>query len=250
MRLLIAEDDALHRSFLKTVAADVLPDAEEIEEVADGAAALASFEALAFDAVILDLQMPKATGVEVAKSIWSRKPDTRILFWSNYAEEAYVRGITKIVPSEAVYGYVLKSSAEDRLQMAIQGVFLQDQCIIDREVRGVQQRADDRTEGLTELEYEALIDLSLGLTDRAMAARRRVSLRGAQGRLQHLYTKLGLAKTDIPTGPWGPSYNTRTRAIAIALERGLINADALRREEAALESWLEKAEAITVPDDN
>lgn len=238
MRLLIAEDDALHRTFLRTTATKVLPTLDGIEEVEDGADAIKRFDASEFEAIILDLQMPNVTGVDAAKYIWRKKPGTRILFWSNYAEEAYVRGITKIVPQTAVYGYVLKSSSEDRLQMAIQGVFLQDQCVIDREVRGVQQRADDRSEGLTELEYEALIDLSLGLTDRAMAARRNVSLRGAQSRLQHLYLKLGLTKADIPAGPWGPSYNTRTRAVTIAISRGLLNADAIRQEEEKLADWL------------
>ncbi len=238
MRLLIAEDDKLHRSFLEGVSRDTLPELEELITAADGEGAIAAFGASDFDSVVLDLQMPKVTGVEVAKSIWARKPHTKILFWSNYTEEAYIRGITKIVPSEAVYGYILKSAPEEQLKLALQGVFLAEQCVIDREVRSVQQRAGDRLSGLSELEFEALVDLCLGLTDKAIAARRNVSLRGAQSRLQHLYQKLGLEKGDLPTGPWGPSFNSRTRAISLALAQGILNADALRREEKNLQDWL------------
>ncbi|MFY0682695.1 MAG: response regulator transcription factor [Thalassovita sp.] len=238
MRLLIAEDDKLHLGFVETVARDVLVDLQQLTSATDGEMALEAFAQGDYDSVILDLQMPKATGVDVAKAIWARKPDTRILFWSNYAEEAYIRGVTKIVPAAAVYGYVLKSAPEEQLKMAIQGVFIAEQCVIDRQVRGVQQRAGDRLSSLTDFEYEALVDLCLGLTDKAIAARRRVSLRGAQSRLQHLYQKLGLDKSDLPQGSWGPSYNSRTRAISIALTRGILNVDALKQEEELLQAWL------------
>lgn len=238
MHLLIAEDDKLHRAFLEKVARNTLADLNVLTMAEDGAEAIQEFNAAEYDSVILDLQMPRMTGVEVAKTIWAKKPSTKILFWSNYTEEAYIRGITKIVPSAAVYGYILKSAPAEQLKLALQGVFVAEQCVIDREVRGVQQRAGDRLLGLSELEYEALVDLCLGLTDKAMAARRNVSLRGAQSRLQHLYQKLGLDKGDIPVGEWGPTYNSRTRAISLALSQGILNADALRKEEENLRVWM------------
>ncbi len=242
MRLLISEDDQLHRAFIAGAARSVLPSVSEVVETDNGAAALEAFSETAFDWVILDLQMALVTGVDVAKTIWTRHPQTRILFWSNYSDEAYIRGITRIVPNEAVYGYVLKSAPEDRLKLAIQGVFVAEQCVIDREVRGVQQRSSDRMAGLTDAEFEALVDVCLGLTDKAIAARRHVSLRGAQSRLQHLYQKLGLDKSDGHTGEWGPTFNSRTRVISTALARGILNADALRKEESLLQNWLQKSQ--------
>ncbi len=243
MRLLISEDDQLHRAFIAGVAKSVMPDVDEVIETGNGQAALEAFQAEPFDSVILDLQMPEVTGVDVAKSIWSRHPQTRIVFWSNYSEEAYIRGITRIVPEEAVYGYVLKSAPEERLKLALQGVFIGEQCVIDREVRGVQQRSANKVSALTDTEFEALVDVSLGLTDKAIAARRHVSLRGAQSRLQFLYQKLGLDKSDVPCGSWGPSFNSRTRVISVAMARGLLNADALKQEEAKLQDWLRKTQS-------
>jgi DNA-binding NarL/FixJ family response regulator len=241
MRLLIAEDDKLHRTFLESMARNTFAELKELTLTKDGAGAIEAFRSGQYDCVLLDLQMPKVTGVDVAKAIWAKAPATKILFWSNYTEEAYIRGITKIVPEAAVYGYILKSAPDEQLKLALQGVFVAEQCVIDREVRGVQQRAGNRLSGLSELEFEALVDLCLGLTDKAMAARRNVSLRSAQSRLQNLYQKLGLDKDDIPSGEWGASFNSRTRAISLALAQGILNADALRREEEQLQVWMSRA---------
>ncbi len=42
--------------------------------------------------------MNERNGIEAARTIWKERPDTRILFWSNYSDEAYVRGVSRIVP--------------------------------------------------------------------------------------------------------------------------------------------------------
>lgn len=239
MKLMIAEDDDLHRAFLRTAVEALIPDCDEIIEVADGASAIDIARRSDPDSIILDLQMPRVTGVEAARAIWGHRPETRILFWSNYAEEAYIRGISKIVPESAVYGYVLKSASEDRLRVAIRGVFLSDQCVIDREVRGIQSRTDGRDTGLTETDYEVLLDVALGLTDKAIAERRHVSVRGIQSRLQHLYQRLGVDQAALRSGEQRrPVFNARTRVIYLALARGLINADALRRGDDELRSAL------------
>lgn len=81
--------------------------------------------------------MPGVNGVDSAKEVWRKQSAAKNLFWSNYADEAYVRWAARIVPKNVVYGYILKSASEERLELAIRGVFLEDQCIIDREVRGV-----------------------------------------------------------------------------------------------------------------
>lgn len=112
---------------------------------------------------------------------------------------------------------------------------MEDQCVIDREVRGVQIRAENRLEGLTDGEFEILIDLALGLTDKAIASRRGLSTRGAQSRLRQLYEKLGLGL--VPRGST-QAINFRTRAIFVALTRGLLNLNTLTREETKLAAWL------------
>lgn len=239
MNLLIAEDDPFHRSFLRAIVSKALPDCEEIFEAVDGDEALECVKRESIGGVVMDLQMPKASGVAAASGIWHHSPTMRILFWSNYADEAYVRGISRIVPADAVYGYLLKTASEHRLELAVQGVFQEDQCVVDREVRGVQQRSQNIHEGLSDAEFEVLRDIALGMTDKVIAARRSISTRGVQSRLKSLYDKMGIDPTPI-TKEIGPAFNSRTRAVAVAMSRGLLNAEGLAIDEERYKAWLDK----------
>lgn len=88
MNVLIAEDDALHRAFLKSVVVNALPECSLVIEAEDGLTAIQAMQSEQVNGVIMDLQMPGANGVDAAKQIWHEFPDMRILFWSNYADEA------------------------------------------------------------------------------------------------------------------------------------------------------------------
>ncbi|MER8572168.1 response regulator transcription factor [Mesorhizobium sp. M1338] len=241
MLVMIAENDGLHRTFARRTVEQLWPGDVEVIEASDGEDAINLAAEREPPHVVLDLQMPKATGIEVARAIWNRRAGTHILFWSNFADEAYVRGVARIVPPGSVYGYVLKSATEEGMRSALRGVFRDGHCIIDREIRGIQHRVQDRFEGITDGEYESLIDIALGLTDRAIAARRGLSIRGAQSRIKHVYDKLGIVPAEDGASD-ASVFNSRTRAIYLAMARGLINIDALRREQDRLDAWLAKQE--------
>lgn len=237
MLVMIAENDGLHRTFARRTVEQLWPGDVEVIEASDGEDAINLAAEREPPHVVLDLQMPKATGIEVARAIWNRRAGTHILFWSNFADEAYVRGVARIVPPGSVYGYVLKSATEEGMRSALRGVFREGHCIIDREIRGIQHRVQDKFEGITDGEYESLIDIALGLTDRAIAARRGLSIRGAQSRIKHVYDKLGIMPAEDGASD-ASVFNSRTRAIYLAMARGLINIDALRREQDRLDAWL------------
>lgn len=237
MKVLIVEDDPLHRSYLHEAVSASLPECETIIEAESGHAG----EKLARDHksahIVMDLQMSNRNGIEAARTIWKERPDTRILFWSNYSDEAYVRGVSRIVPDGASYGYVLKSASDERLKLALRSIFIEAQCVIDREVRGMQQQSLGQTRGFSDTEYEILIDIALGLTDRTIARRRNLSLRSVQNRLQQLYEKLGVYQA--PGDDQEESrFNLRARAVTVAMLRKLLNYSALERAEAELEQWL------------
>lgn len=240
MNILVAEDDPFHRSFLAQTVKTAMPDCDRIFEATNGQEAIDLAMTQEIAGVVMDLQMPDVSGIAAASHIWDKHPDMHILFWSNYSDEAYVRGISKIVPKEAVYGYLLKTASEQRLGMAMMGVFLEDQCIIDREIRGVQLRALDIHEGLSNTELEVLLDIGLGMTDRAIASRRGISTRSVQSRLKQLYEKLGIEACVTETA--GPTFNSRTRAVAIALSRGLLNIESMVVAEDELSQWLDRVD--------
>lgn len=234
MRVLIVEDDPLHRAFLHEQVNAALPECTTVIEAASGRDGedMARIHDRAH--IVMDLQMQPRTGIEAARVIWRERPGTRILFWSNYADEAYVRGVSRIVPDGAAYGYVLKSASEERLKLALRSIFVENQCVIDREVRGTQAMSFGQAGGFTDAEYEILVDIALGLTDRAIAERRRMSLRSVQNRLQGIYDKLDVYQVGADS-----RFNLRARAVTTAVLRKLLNYGALERAEAELQDWLE-----------
>lgn len=239
MQVLIVEDDPLHRSYLNEAVRAALPECDMVIEAENGSAGERLARENKSAHIVMDLQMNARNGIEAARTIWKERPDTRILFWSNYADEAYVRGVSRIVPEGAAYGYVLKSASDDRLKLALRSIFIESQCVIDREVRGLQQRSQNPAGGLTESEYEILLDVALGLTDNTIARRRNLSLRSVQNRLQQLYAKLGVYQPDSQAGEPG-RINLRARAVAVAILRKVLNVSSLEREDRELQAWLTK----------
>jgi DNA-binding NarL/FixJ family response regulator len=244
MSILIAEDMAFQRDYLRALINENFAEAGPVIEAGDGNSALELALKHLPALVVLDIKLPGLSGVKAARQIWSNMKLARIIFWSQYKDEIYVRELARIVPAETVYGYVLKSSPDERLIAALRAVLVDEQCWIDPEIRTVQSRAANRTSGLTDIEYEALIDIALGLTDRAIARRRYLSERGVQNRLRELYAKLSIDVEQIVDQRWGNTYSPRSRAISMALQRGLINADELARDNESLQQWLQRENAL------
>ena len=233
--LIITDDSPRDRLFL----ADVLEKYSPIR-TANGDEALRAISGLVEPWVVTDIQMPGFSGIELAKKIWSKQSTARVLFWSQHSDETYVRALARLIPAETVYGYVLKNNPADVLLRAADAVFLDYQCWIDPLIRSVQARANHKHDVLTDAEFAVLVDISLGLTDNTIAERRYLSRRGVQNRLQSLYSKLG-ANLDIFSNPRETELlNMRSRAVSIALQRGLINAFELKEEEKLLLQWFKK----------
>jgi len=188
-------------------------------------------EAIRFETpyIITDIQMPETNGIELAKELLNKKNSSRILFWSNHGDETYVRSLSKIIPPDTVYGFILKNNPSDELLQAINSVFIDCLCWIDPKIRSVENRTNIKESALNQFEYDVLIDIALGLTDKMIAQRHYLTLRGAQNRIKTLYQKL--LSNDELEDTIGESINLRARAITIALRRGLLNTFELEQEE-------------------
>ena len=225
--VVIADDNLRDRQF----AAAAL-DGFKISLAVSGEAALKLARSLRCRCIVSDIQMPEHNGIELARSIWRADPQARIVFWSQHNDEMYVRAISRLVPPDTVYGYVLKDNGAEVLRKAAEQVFCEQQCWIDPRLRPVHARLANPQCGLSDGEYAVLIDIALGLTDALIAERHYLSRRGAQNRLRNLYAKLNVDE-DGQEG-----FNIRARAISTALQRGLLNSYELQREEARLKTWL------------
>ena len=238
--ILIAEDNEAQRKYLKDLLVGNFPSHTPLIEAQDGEAAVRLALAERPSLSILDIQMPKMSGVKAAKSIWKDFPEARIIFWTQYPHEIYINEIRKIVRStdpQPTYGFIHKNNPEDRFVRFIAAVLEDGADMIDPAFKDSFQRPL-----LTEFEAEALRYLALGLSNWAIARKCSLSLRGVESRLATLYEKLfpaHSAGTDAEEYD-KLAYNTRTRAFFEALRRGLINSDELEKAEAELADWIER----------
>jgi len=232
-QLTITDDNPRDRSFLADVLNGYSP-----QITVNAEEALTACQQHEEPWLVTDIQMPGNNGIELARQLWAAKPSARILFWSQHDDELYVRELSKLIPAETVYGYVLKNNPADTILRAAQAVFDDCQCWIDPSVRQVQARSQRSSDSLSDAQYDVLIDIALGLTDKTIAERRYLSRRGVQNRLQSLYLKLGANLENHDATSESELLNVRTRAISIAFQRGLLNTFELTQEEQHLADWL------------
>src|SRR5690606_35582903 len=124
--------------------------------------------------------------------------------------------------------YLLKGESDEKLRAAIKSVLLDGDPYIDPVIQGVQSRLNSKCDSLSDSEFETLMDIAIGLTDRAIAARRHVSVRGVQNRLSMLLSKLVKGEESHLRESVGMEiFNPRSRIMSMALVRGLINPEDL-----------------------
>jgi DNA-binding NarL/FixJ family response regulator len=113
IRILLADDHTLVRAGLRRILEDEV-DITVVAEAADGAEAVTCAQRHNFDVAILDISMPKLTGLQAARRIRDYKPDARILVLSMHDNEEFLFESLRV----GAAGYVLKSSAESDLVSA------------------------------------------------------------------------------------------------------------------------------------
>jgi DNA-binding NarL/FixJ family response regulator len=106
-RILVADDHAIVRRGLKLVM-EPEPDLEVVAEAEDGAEAVERALREDIQLAILDVSMPRMTGLQAVRELARRKPDLRMLILSMYDNEQFLFEALKAGAS----GYVLKSGAD------------------------------------------------------------------------------------------------------------------------------------------
>ncbi|HEX6026560.1 MAG TPA: response regulator transcription factor [Solirubrobacter sp.] len=105
-RILLADDHTLVREGLRMVL-EAQPDLEVVCEAGDGVEAVQLALANDIDLAVLDVAMPKMTGLQAARELHARRPDVKVLMLSMHDSEQYFFEALKV----GATGYVLKSGA-------------------------------------------------------------------------------------------------------------------------------------------
>jgi DNA-binding NarL/FixJ family response regulator len=191
-RILIADDHPLVRSGLRRVL-DAQPDLRVVGEAEDGAEAVQKALADEVDLVILDVSMPRMTGIQAADELSKRKPEIRLLMLSMYDSEQYLFEALKAGAS----GYVLKSAADEDIVKAVRATMRGESFLypsaINTLVRDyVDRGAEGQPDVLTPRELEVLKLIAEAHTSKQIAEELVISVKTVERHRQNILDKLGL----------------------------------------------------------
>lgn len=215
IRVILADDHAVVRAGIRQFL-ERTQDIEVVAEADDGEQAQALILEHHPDVAVLDIQMPKATGIEVTRWVRANVRETGVLILTAYNDDPYVIAVLQA----GANGYVLKTASPLEIIQAVRDVHdgksAINQAIAQKIVSFVtQQKKEALVEELTEREMEVLLSVAKGLTNKAIAVQLGISDRTVQGHIAHIFGKMGVTN--------------RTEAVIRAVSLGWIPQNVIRQ---------------------
>ena len=193
-RILVADDHPIVRSGLKKVI-DAQPDMEVAAEAEDGAEAVKKALAEDIHLAILDVSMPKTTGIQAADELHKRKPELKLLMLSMYDSEQFLFESLKAGAS----GYVLKSDADHDIVEAVRRTMRGQSFLYPSAVSTLVKDFVDRGRPeeeqfdiLTPRELQVLKLIAEAYTSKEIAQELVISVKTVERHRANLLAKLGL----------------------------------------------------------
>lgn len=208
IRILLADDHHLVRAGVRQLL-ESANDLKVIAEAGDGEEAQALIQEHKPDVAVLDIQMPKASGIEVTRWVRSHMPEVGVLILTAYDDDPYVMAVLQA----GANGYVLKTGQSEELIQAVrdvhEGKSALDPSITKKLMTNIFKTADRAVEPLTDRELDVLRLAAKGFTNKAIGVQLGISDRTVQGHLAHIFAKL--------------QANSRTEAVMRAVSLGWIS---------------------------
>lgn len=199
MRLLLADDHALVRRGMRALI-DTQPAFTVVAEAADGVEAVALCEKHQPDVAVLDVAMPRLSGIDVAERVRRFQNPPHVIMLSMHADESY---ILRALNAGAA-AYLLKDATDEDLLPAIRAVtarrryfssavsrLLSEEFVTQLRRRGLT----DSHELLTDREKQVLLQLAQGRTNKEVASDLAVGVSTVETHRANLMQKLGLHST-------------------------------------------------------
>jgi DNA-binding NarL/FixJ family response regulator len=205
IRLLVVDDHPIVRNGLRGVFSGD-PEFEVAGEAADGQEAVALAAVLDVDVVLMDLRMPRMSGVEAIDALRKAGESARVLVLTTYDTD---RDVLPAIEAGAT-GYLLKDAPREELLRAVRAAFrgepVLSPAVAGRLMGTVRKPASD---ALSQRELDVLRLVANGATNREVARRLFISEATVKTHLLHLYEKLGV--------------RDRASAVAVAYRRELLS---------------------------
>lgn len=212
IRIFLVEDHTILREGLRALLT-AEPNFEIIGEAADGREAVRFVEKQVPDLILMDLSMPRMTGMDAIREIKKRYPATKIIALTVHKTEEYLRTTLQA----GADGYVLKDATHEELMLAIQNVlkgktYLSpgvSKKVIEGYLEGKESQIPGSTLGLlSPREREVLKLIAEGYKNKEIAADLCISLKTVEKHRANLMKKLDLHNAAALT--------------AYAIEQGLV----------------------------
>lgn len=189
IKVLIVDDQLLVRQGLATLLA-LEEDLEIVGQAGDGEEAISQVGFLQPDVVLMDMRMPKKTGVEATQEIQKRYPAVKVLVLTTYDEDELIVGALKA----GAAGYLLKDSPSEKLATAIRAVkegYTQLSPSVTPKVVSLmhgssKEKKDDLLKAFSEREIEVIELIAKGLSNKEIAE----TLYITQGTVKNYVTKI------------------------------------------------------------
>jgi DNA-binding NarL/FixJ family response regulator len=211
-RILIADDFAIVREGLKKVL-NAKPDLEVVAEAEDGREAVEKALKEDVHLAILDVSMPRMTGIQAAAELQKRKPELKTLMLSMHDSEQFLFEALKAGAS----GYVLKSGADTDIVDASRAAMRDDSYLYPSAVTTLVRdyverggRGEEQFDVLTARELEVLKLIAEAYTSKQIADALFISIKTVERHRQNILDKLGM--------------RDRVELTRYAIRRGLIQA--------------------------
>ena len=198
--VLVADDHALFREGL-VMLLSLQDDIRVVGEAEDGLQALSMAEALQPDILLLDVRMPKLSGLEVLKQMRVKSPRTRTLILSGFFEGKLITDAFQ----HGAKGYVLKIARQVELIKAIQtthaGELWAERKVLTQVVESILQNMEGLKtplsalqENLTEREHEVAKWVKQGMTNKEIASQLGISESTVKTHLCNIFSKLKVSR--------------------------------------------------------
>jgi DNA-binding NarL/FixJ family response regulator len=190
IRVILADDHAVVRKGIREFLSEA-GDIDVVAEASDGEEATRLIEQYQPDVAVLDIQMPKHTGIDVCRHIRAQQWPVGVLILTAFDDDPYIMAALQA----GANGYVLKTADADEIAQAVrdvhEGKSALDPAIARKLMAQLAGRAGERPiESLTPREMEVLKLAARGYTNKAIAAHLGISDRTVQGHLANIFGKL------------------------------------------------------------
>ncbi len=212
IRVVLADDHNLVRQGIRTLLS-LSREFDIVGEASDGEQALAQIEEARPQVALLDVRMPKLTGLEVLRAVRQRCPEVGVILLTTFDEDAVVLEAVRL----GVQGFLLKDVSLDQLEDAVRtvaaGGSLIRTVVSERVRRGLEEEptrfeSAEVPEALTPREREVLRLIAAGCSNREIAGASGTAEGTVKNQTSSILSKLGV--------------RDRTRAVLKAIELGII----------------------------